>query len=111
MSKWWNFGVKYDYAPGVFDYEGGDIDYDGAPVVNTPAGQNDDKNHTNALSAFFGFSPVEETSVVRLLITRKWYSIRDPELLLDHDLTGRDSDWLITLQFLFSLGPHKAHPF
>ena len=60
---------------------------------------------------FFGFSPVEETSVIRLLLMRKKYTIKDPELLIDHSLVSRDSDWLAVLQLVFSLGPHKAHPF
>lgn len=47
---------------------------------------------------FAGFSPVEETSVVRLV--GSWTAPDDT-----------DGFWELTLQFVFSLGPHKPHNF
>jgi hypothetical protein len=47
---------------------------------------------------FVGFAPIEETTLLRLV--GHW---TEPE-------TG-DGIWEVTLQMLFSLGPHKAHNF
>ncbi len=59
----------------------------------------DDKAH--AVSVFLGYYPVEETLGVRL-----HYQNTVTELP-----TGSQSVNSIILQVLFSLGPHKAHPF
>ncbi len=50
------------------------------------------------LGIFAGFAPIEETSLVRLVAN--W---TEPD--------GADGYWELTLQFLFSLGPHKPHNF
>jgi len=50
------------------------------------------------MGLFFGFAPVEETSLVRL--AGHW---TDPE--------EGDSFWEATLQLVISLGPHKPHNF
>jgi hypothetical protein len=47
---------------------------------------------------FVGFAPIEETSLVRLV--GNWT-----------DLDEQDSFWTMTLQFVFSLGPHQPHNF
>lgn len=59
------------------------------------------ENRAWALSAFFGFYPVEETICVRLQY--QYTQTSTP--------TQSRSVNSIGLQFLFSLGPHKAHPF
>jgi hypothetical protein len=51
-----------------------------------------------AHSAFAGFSPMEETSVIRLLLRRE----KRP---------GEEAQNVIMLQLAFSLGPHKPHMF
>ena len=59
----------------------------------------DDK--AQALSVFAGFAPVEESSAFRLHLQRT----------TNDTPAGRTDVHSIALQFLFSLGPHKAHPF
>jgi hypothetical protein len=54
---------------------------------------------TTAAGAFFGFNPVEETARISLVYRRE-----------TSDLTDFTDD-SVTLQFLWSLGPHKAHTF
>ncbi|MBI3873321.1 MAG: hypothetical protein HY304_09630 [candidate division Zixibacteria bacterium] len=51
------------------------------------------------LGEFVGFAPVEETSLVRLLVDYQ----RDP--------AAGDGFWAATLQLIYSLGPHKPHSF
>jgi hypothetical protein len=69
---------------------GGRYDWSQAPYSN------DDK--ARAFAVFFGYYPVEETLGLRL-----HYQNTKP--------AGTASVNLIALQALFSLGPHKAHPF
>lgn len=54
---------------------------------------------TTAFGAFFAFSPAEETARISLVYRRE-----------TSDLYEHDDD-SITLQFLWSLGPHKVHTF
>ena len=54
-----------------------------------------------AISVFAGFYPVEESTAFRLHLQRTSYE----------SPAGNRDVHSIALQFLFSLGPHKAHPF
>ncbi len=92
FEKQFSFGIKYDYTAGIFG---------SAPTFLSLA--NDDKNSTQGIEAWFSYYPVEETSVVRLGIQNLMYHYADG--------TNRNNETTIKLQFLFSLGPHKAHPF
>ncbi len=58
-------------------------------------------DRARAVSLFGGYYPVEETLGVRLHYQNT----------LSESATGSRSVNLIALQILFSLGPHKAHPF
>jgi hypothetical protein len=54
-----------------------------------------------ALSAFFGYYPVEETLGVRLQYQNTRNQMPGGALVVNS----------VALQVLFSLGPHKAHAF
>jgi hypothetical protein len=92
FEKMYSVGAKYDYTNGIV----GD-----SPAYNTLS--NDNKNNTQGITAWFGFYPVEHTLAFRLNLQH----------LIYHSAQGRSPDPLtnITLQMIFSLGPHKAHPF
>jgi hypothetical protein len=90
--KKFSVGAKYDYTYGIIGDE---------PSFNTLG--NDDKNKTTGIYGWFGFYPVEETLAFRLELEHLNFSYKDG--------TKRDTETTITLQMLFSLGPHKAHPF
>jgi hypothetical protein len=92
FAKQYSFGVKYDYTAGII----GDT-----PTFNTLA--NDDKNSTRGIEAWIGYYPAEETTVIRLGVQHLSFNYADG--------TNRDGETTLKLQFIFSLGPHKAHPF
>jgi hypothetical protein len=92
FNKLFSTGVKYDYTDGIADNQPG-----------FAALANDDKNHTQGIEAWFSYYPVEETSVLRLDFQHLMFKYADG--------INRNSENTVTLQFLFSLGPHKAHPF
>ncbi len=92
FSKQFSIGAKYDFSYGIAGDE---------PSINSL--RNDDKNTTSGISGWFGYYPIEETIAVRLGIQNLSFK--------DDDGTSRDSETQVTLQMLFSLGPHKAHPF
>jgi hypothetical protein len=92
FEKQFSFGVKYDYTAGIIDSE---------PTFF--ALNNDEKNLTQGFETWFSYYPVEETSVVRLGIQHLIFNYADG--------TNRNGETTIKLQFMFSLGPHKAHPF
>jgi hypothetical protein len=92
FDKMYSFGVKYDFTNGIIDDE---------PGYNTLS--NDDQNNTQGLTAWFGYYPVEHTLAFRLNIEHLFYHYADG--------TSRDASTMVTLQMIFSLGPHKAHPF
>jgi hypothetical protein len=92
FEKMYSFGVKYDFTNGIIDDE---------PTYHTLS--NDDQNNTHGLTAWFGYYPVEHTLAFRLNVEYLFYYYSDG--------TSRDNSTLITLQMIFSLGPHKAHPF
>jgi len=64
---------------------------------------NDDLNTTSGIEGWIGFYPVEETLAFRLSTQYLFFN-------LDDDMT-KDGETTITLQMVFSLGPHKAHQF
>ena len=92
FNKMYSFGAKYDYTNGILD----DI-----PGISTRS--NDDKNNTQGLTAWFGYYPIEHTLAFRFNVQH----------LIYHYANGphRAPSTLFTLQMIFSLGPHKAHPF
>ncbi len=92
FEKMYSFGAKYDYTNGIVD----DV-----PGFNTLS--NDDKNNTQGLTAWLGYYPVEHTLAFRLNVQHLFYNYADG--------TARDGSTNITLQMIFSIGPHKAHPF
>jgi hypothetical protein len=92
FNKMYSFGAKYDFTNGIYDDE---------PDFNTLS--NDDKNNTQGLTAWFGYYPVEHTLAFRLNVEYLFYHFAKG--------TSRDASTMITLQMVFSLGPHKAHPF
>jgi hypothetical protein len=92
FDKMYSFGAKYDYTYGIVGDE---------PAFNTLS--NDDKNNTQGISGWIGYYPVEHTLAFRLSLEHLFYHHADG--------TTRDSSTQVTLQMIFSLGPHKAHPF
>jgi len=92
FDKQYSFGVKYDYTAGIID---------DTPTFSTLA--NDDKNSTRGIEAWLGYYPAEETTVLRLGIQHLSFNYANG--------TNRDGETTLKLQFIFSLGPHKAHPF
>lgn len=72
---------------------GARVDYSQFPYSND--------EYEYGASLFLGFYPVEETTVFRLQFSHT-------KLNIGHELKNINS---ITLQFMFSLGPHRAHTF
>jgi len=90
--KHFGIGIKYDYTAGIIDDE---------PSLTTL--MNDDKNNTQGIEGWISYYPVEETIALRFFVQH---------LMFNYDNgTSRDGETTVTLQLLFSLGPHKAHPF
>ena len=92
FDKQFSVGAKYDFTYGIID---------DAPLFNTRS--NDDKNKTFGYSAWIGYYPVEETLALRFGVQHLSFSYADG--------TNRDGETTLKLQMIFSLGPHKAHPF
>ena len=92
FSKIFSVGAKYDFTYGIIGDE---------PGINTLA--NDDKNKTHGISGWFGYYPVEETLALRFGVEHLTFNYDDG--------TDRDGETTLKLQMIFSLGPHKAHPF
>jgi hypothetical protein len=92
FEKHFAIGIKYDYTAGIFDDE---------PGLSTL--MNDYKNNTQGIEGWISYYPVEETTALRLGIQHLLFNYADG--------TSRDAETTVKLQFLFSLGPHKAHPF
>jgi hypothetical protein len=67
-------------------------------VEDTLLGDFVEEEETNRYGLFAGFAPIEETTLVRLI--GHW---TEPK--------NEDGFWELGLQFVFSLGPHKAHNF
>ncbi len=92
FNKQFSIGAKYDFTYGII----GD-----KPSFNTLS--NDNTNKTQGISGWFGYYPIEETLAVRA-------GVQNLSFKYDNGIS-RDSETKVTLQLLFSLGPHKAHPF
>lgn len=92
FDKMYSFGAKYDYTNGIL----GDT-----PAYNTLS--NDDQNNTQGISGWFGYYPIEHTLAFRLGVQHLIYNYANG--------ASRDPSTIFTLQMIFSLGPHKAHPF
>ena len=92
FDKMYSFGAKYDYTNGIV----GD-----SPGYNTLS--NDDKNSTSGITGWFGYYPIEHTLAFRLNLQHLTYKYAAG--------TEREPSTTIILQMIFSLGPHKAHPF
>ena len=88
----YRFRQKYNVG-GMFDYtslKSIEVDTSGTPSEVT--------SNTWRGALFVGFAPIEETSLVRLV--GHWTK---PEHV--------DGIWELTMQFVYSLGPHKPHNF
>ena len=85
-------GTMYDFTYGIPDDE---------PSFYSLA--NDDQSNTQGIYLWFGYYPVEETIALRMELEHLRFS--------DQNGVSRDPETKLTLQLLFSLGPHKAHPF
>jgi hypothetical protein len=92
FMKQFSVGLKYDFTAGIIGDE---------PSFTTLA--NDDKNNTQGIEGWLAFYPVEETIAVKLGAQHLIFNYKDG--------MERDGETTIKLQMLFSLGPHKAHPF
>ena len=92
FDKIFSIGAKYDFTYGIPGDE---------PSFNTLG--NDNQNKTTGIEGWIGYYPIEETLVLRLGLQHLMYHLADA--------TGIDSETTINLQLIFSLGPHKAHPF
>ena len=82
-----------DYQFGKIYDVGARFDWTQSPYAT------DDK--ASAVSLFAGFYPVEESTAFRLHLQRTAFD----------NPAGESVVHTIALQFIFSLGPHKAHPF
>ena len=90
--KQFSVGAKYDFTFGVI----GD-DYSATTISN------DNANKTSDIEGWIGYYPVEETLAFRLSTQYLFFNLAD-------NMT-KDGETTITLQMIFSLGPHKAHQF
>ena len=90
--KQFSIGAKYDFTFGVI----GD-DYSASTLSN------DGSNKTSGIEGWIGYYPVEETLAFRLGTQYLFFNLAD-------NMT-KDGETTITLQMIFSLGPHKAHQF
>jgi len=90
--KQFSVGLKYDFTYGIIGDE---------PAFNTLA--NDDMNKTNGIEYWVGYYPIEETLALRLGAQNLLFDLADN--------LKKDTETTITLQLIFSLGPHKAHQF
>ena len=90
--KQFSVGAKYDFTNGIIGDE---------PSIKTLA--NDNVNSTHGISYWIGYYPIEETLAIRLGAQHLIFDLKDN--------LEKDTETTITLQLLFSLGPHKAHQF
>ena len=92
FDKQYSVGIKYDFTYGIIGDEPG-----------YAALSNDDKNKTTGISGWLGYYPIEETLAVRLGLQHLIFNTVNE--------IKKDNDTSVKLQLIFSLGPHKAHPF
>ncbi len=83
---------------GYFDYQFRQR-YNVGAVGDWTQHAEDSEHSTWRLGGFAGFAPVEETTLLRLLVD------------YTHDVNADDGFWTATLQLVFSLGPHRPHTF
>ncbi|MCH8325565.1 MAG: hypothetical protein IIB83_03230 [Bacteroidetes bacterium] len=93
FKKQFSVGVKYDYTDGIIG--------DNPSFYSL---SNDNQNHTQGISGWFGFYPVEHTLIFRLGVQHLSFTTKLGRI-------KKESETSITLKMIFSLGPHKAHPF
>jgi len=92
---------EYLNRHGIFGY----VDYQFRQRYNVGAmgdwaqGAEDETEKLWRLGGFVGFAPVEETSLLRLIVT------------YNKDVAADEGYWSGILQLVFSLGPHKPHAF
>ena len=113
FKKQYNVGFKYEYAPGIFDYQE-EVDYGFVPdedINNTSTAKFDEKNSTTALTLFGGYMLMEETTLIRLAATMVAFDIQDTGYLANSSVLDKESEFTISLQVVWSLGPHKPHNF
>lgn len=113
FSKRYNIGFKYDYTPGIFDHQE-ENDYGYAveeELNNTPLAKFDDENATSAFTLFGGFMLMEETTLIRLAATYMKFTVDNQSMLANTMRVENDSEYTITVQVVWSLGPHKPHDF
>ncbi len=91
FKKIFSIGARYDFTNGVIGAEPSELSL-----------ANDDQNNTQALSGWFGFYPVEETLAIRLGLEQMFFNYYGGDT---------STETKAFLQLIFSLGPHKAHPF
>lgn len=72
--------------------------YNLGSIFECTQGALDKEQRLSRIGGFVGFAPIEETSLVRLLV-----DYTSPK--------GADDFWTATVQFVFSLGPHQPHNF
>ena len=92
FNKIFSVGAKYDFTYGIIGDE-----------TNYYTLANDDQNKTSGIEGWLGYYPFEETLALRLGVQHLMFSYADA--------TKKDGETTINLQLIFSLGPHKAHPF
>ena len=92
FNRIFSIGLKYDFTYGII---GDELNF------NTLA--NDDINKTTGLEGWLGYYPIEETLALRLGVQHLMFNYSGG--------AKRDDETTINLQLIFSLGPHKAHPF
>ena len=92
FEKQYSIGIKYDFTYGIIGDE---------PAFNTLS--NDDENKTTGISGWLGYYPIEETIALRLGVQHLIFNTINE--------IKKDNDTSVKLQLIFSLGPHKAHPF
>ncbi len=92
FEKQYSIGINYDFTYGILGDE---------PALNTLS--NDDKNKTTGISGWLGYYPIEETLAVRIGVQHLMFNTVNE--------IKKDNDTSVKLQLIFSLGPHKAHPF
>jgi hypothetical protein len=92
FNKIFSVGAKYDYTNGIIGDE-----------LSHHTLANDDDNNTQGIEGWIGYYPVEETLALRLGVQNLWFNYSEA--------IERPSETKVVLQLIFSLGPHKAHPF
>jgi hypothetical protein len=96
-------GEEHEYLTrhglfGYFDYQFRQR-YNIGGMGDWVQGAEDEEEKLWRLGGFLGFAPVEETSLLRLLVT------------YNKDVATDTGYWSGILQLIFSLGPHKPHAF